>query len=200
MLGKPSRHLRHKLESEGRTAVATVLAIADHGMSVTTGNDQIAANTEVVLKTHLRVEPTGEPAFEVEQRFRYSQFGVPGVGDKLTVRYDAEDHEKLMIDRSQPVVAVPGAGGAPLDVSGLLATVQAAKAQAGGDRHAMAEALRASLGGSATIIEGAASAPAAGPAAAEAGTIDMLERLAKLRDAGALTPEEFAAQKARLLS
>jgi hypothetical protein len=196
MLGKPSRHLRHKLESEGRTAVATVLAISEHGMSVTTGNGEIVSNTEVVLKTHLRVEPDGEPAFEVEQRFRYSQFGVPGVGDKLTVRFDPSDHEKLMIDRSQPVVDLPGVVGAPLDVSGLLATVQAAKAQAGGDRHAMAEALRASLGGSAMIVEGAAPA---GPAAAEASTIDMLERLAKLRDAGALTPEEFAAQKAKLL-
>ena len=80
MFGKPSRRDRRKLETEGRSAAATVLAISDRGMSVTNGNDSIVANTEVVLKTRLRVEPTGEPAFEVEKRFRYPQLSIPSVG------------------------------------------------------------------------------------------------------------------------
>ncbi|MDX6696877.1 MAG: hypothetical protein QOE65_274 [Solirubrobacteraceae bacterium] len=47
--------------------------------------------------------------------------------------------------------------------------------------------------------EGAAPAPAAGPAPGT-DTLARLERLQKLREAGALTDEEFSAQKARLLA
>jgi hypothetical protein len=48
------------------------------------------------------------------------------------------------------------------------------------------------------MLSGAA--PAAVPgAAAPASVADELAKLAKLRDAGALTDDEFAAQKAKLL-
>src|SRR3954464_15531549 len=97
MLGKPSHRTRKRLEENGRTANATVLEIASRGMTITSGNDQIVANTKVVLKTKLRAEPNGEPAFEVEERFRYSQFAIPSVGSVVAVVYDPDDHDRLML-------------------------------------------------------------------------------------------------------
>ncbi len=41
--------------------------------------------------------------------------------------------------------------------------------------------------------------PAASPAEAAEGMVEQLRQLAKLRDAGVLTEEEFTAQKRRLL-
>jgi hypothetical protein len=43
-------------------------------------------------------------------------------------------------------------------------------------------------------------APPAAPAAPQPDLVDQLRRLGELRDAGILTEEEFAAQKAKLLA
>lgn len=45
-----------------------------------------------------------------------------------------------------------------------------------------------------------APAPAAAPAAAQYDVVEELERLAALQQQGILTPEEFAAQKAKILA
>src|SRR3954452_16903538 len=108
MLGKPSHRTRKRLEEQGRTAKATDLEIASRGMTVTSGNDQIVANTKVMLKTKLRVEPDGEPAFEVEQRFRYSQFAIPSVGTVLPVVCDPDDHDKIMLNENTSAVMQAG--------------------------------------------------------------------------------------------
>jgi hypothetical protein len=207
MLGKPSRRDRKHLEERGKTAEATVLEIAEKGMAVTNGAEGVISNTELVLKTHLRVEPLGEPAFEVEKRFRYPQLSVPSAGQKVVVRYDPEDHENVDIDREQTVALAF----APLramtaqtnemtsrlgNMNDLLATVREAQAASGGDREKLAEALRAKLGAQGVVVE---SADVAGPAAGDDPTISALERLAALHASGALTDAEFAAQKARVL-
>jgi hypothetical protein len=190
MLGKPNRWTRHHLESQGREAVATVLEISKRGVAVTTGGGALVSDTEVLLKTRLRVEPVGEPAFEVEERFRYPQLNIPGVGDQLTVRYSPADHDKLMIDRDNPLArrATTRSGKSPAE---LLQLVRDAKARSGGDRAKMAELLRETVGVS--------DAPPPVAPAGEPSTIDQLERLSALRAQGMLTDAEFAAEKAKLL-
>ncbi len=74
--------------SYGKPAPAIVLEISDRGRAITHGAETIMSNTEIELKTKLRVEPGDEPAFEVEQRFRYPQTSMPSVGMRLSVRYD----------------------------------------------------------------------------------------------------------------
>jgi hypothetical protein len=191
MLGKLNRWTRHHLETDGREAVATVLEIAERGMAVTTGSGALVSDTELALKTRLRVEPAGEPAFEVHQRFRYSQFGVPGVGDQLTVRYDPADHDKIMITRLGTATTTRS-GKSPAE---LLELVKDAKAQFGGDRAKLGALLRESVGGAALVIDG----QALGAPGGETNTIGQLERLAALHAQGALTDAEFATEKAKIL-
>jgi hypothetical protein len=195
MLGKPSRRTRKKLEAHGRVASAVILEIAEKGMSVTNGNDSIVANTEVVLKTRVRVEPEGEPAFEVHQRFRFPQLSVPGVGSHISVRYDPDDHDNIMIDDSQAAVLATMSTKTGLDVGGLLSTIRDTKADHPGDRQAMQQALLASFGQDAVVVglPGAAAAPGAD-------SVSQLERLAELHASGALTDAEFAATKAQILA
>ena len=199
MLGKPSRRTRKKLEAHGRIAAAVVLEISDRGMSVTNGNDSIVANTEVVLKTRLRVEPEGEPAFEVRQRFRFPQLAVPGVGSHVSVRYDPDDHDDIMIDNSEAAVLATMSTKTGLDLGGLLSTIRDTKADHPGDRAAMQQALLASLGQGATILTSPLTIPGAA-AAPGADATSQLERLAELHASGALTDDEFSAAKARILA
>lgn len=193
MLGKPSRRSRKKLEADGRTAPAVVLEIADRGMSITNGNDAIVANTEVLLKTLIRVEPAGEPTFEVEKRLRFAQLAIPGVGSTITVRYDPDDHDNLTIDDSEAAVLSAMSDRTGLDLGGLMSTIRETKAEHPGDRAAMSNALLASFGQSATVFATPAAMPAADP-------ISQLERLAALHASGALTDAEFADEKARVLA
>ena len=201
MLGKPSHRTRKRLEEQGRTARATVLDIASRGMTVTTGNDQIVANTKVVLKTKLRVEPDGEPAFEVEQRFRYSQFAIPSAGSVVAVVYDPDDHDKIMLSEDPAAVtqATLSSAGMSADQMGLVTQLQQASA-AGMSREAMADMARQwGQAHGATIIDGSGALSGVAPAAPE-NPVDQLEKLADLRDRGILTDAEFEAQKAKILS
>ncbi|MCW2983678.1 MAG: hypothetical protein JWR63_1248 [Conexibacter sp.] len=193
MLGKPSRRARKNLEANGRTAPATVLEISDRGMSITNGNDAIVANTEVLLKTRLRVEPAGEPSFEVEKRLRFAQLAIPGVGSTVTVRYDPGDHDSLMIDVSTAGVMEAMSARTGLDLGGLMSTIRETKAEHPGDRMAMGDALRAQLGQQNGVVF-------ATPAPAAPDPIGQIERLAALHASGALTDAEFAEQKARVLA
>src|SRR5947208_1524144 len=69
MLGKPSKKLKKELQESGTRANATIIEIAEKGMAVTRGAEGVVANTEIALKTHLRVQPENEPEFEVKKRF-----------------------------------------------------------------------------------------------------------------------------------
>lgn len=204
MFGKLSRKNQHKLESEGVVASATVLEVAERGMSVTSGNDSLVANTEVVLKTRLRVEPEGQPAFEIERKFRYAQLSIPSVGTRLSVRYDPADPETMMIDSRPPVVDMPGLPGGKLDLGAMLDTIKETKSAHPGDRMAMADALKAQMG---LNTMGMDPSNPMNPMVMMAGMPGMapdpvaqLERLAALHTSGALTDAEFAAEKAKLLA
>ena len=98
MLGKSSRRTRKKLEQNGRRASATVVAVGERGMAITHGSDNVVSNTEIALKLTLRVEPQDEPAFEVEERFRFAQLSIPTEGQHLAVIYDPDEHDAIMLD------------------------------------------------------------------------------------------------------
>lgn len=200
MLGKLSNRTIKRLEENGRRANATVLEIASRGMTITHGNDAIVANTKVVLKTRLRVEPDGEPAFEVHEKFRFSQFAIPSAGSVVPVVYDPDDHDKIMLDESPAAVtqAAMSQAGMSADQMNLVSQLQQAAAS-GVDRSQMRDMARqwAEQHG-ATVVDGSGfGAPAPAPAESVA---DQLEKLADLRDRGVLTGAEFEAQKAKLLS
>ena len=194
MLGKLSRRTQRKLEDHGTHAPATVLAISDRGMTVSHNGGHLVADTEVILKTHLRVEPPGEPSFEIEKRLRYDQLAMPSAGSQLAVIFNPEDHDELMLDPAGPAAGVmatviPGLG----SVQDLLTTVQAAKAEAGGDRQAMTQTLLAQFGGGAAVVGGGAGF------GTPPDPLDELAKLGELHRNGVLTDEEFTAQKRRVL-
>lgn len=195
MFGKRNRFTRKKLMEEGIAAPATVLEISDRGMTVTHGSEGFVGNTEVILKTRLRVEPPGQPPFEVEQKFRYPQLSIPSAGSVLQVRFDPDDHDKIVIDDTVPPQISASFGGTTLDLGGLLGTIREQQAS-GADRAHMADALKRQLQADGVPFMQVGSAPGQSP---EEERIRNLERLAALRASGALTQEEFDTQKARLL-
>jgi hypothetical protein len=208
MLGKQNYFTRKRLKEHGVVAPATVVEISDKAMAVTHGSEGPVSNTELIVKTRLRVEPPGEPSFEVHQKFRYPQLDLPSAGSVLTVRFDPEDHDKVMIDPDARPTGIPGVGtglgGGVGNLGGILSAVQEARASGGSDPNAVAEALRTSLGAQGIPVFDASSrqqaAPAQPPQSREEERIENLERLVALRDKGALTLAEFAAQKAALLA
>jgi putative oligomerization/nucleic acid binding protein len=99
MFGNHKR-LEKKLRSSGGTSATATVVECKTGMTITTGNDMIAANTKVVCKLKLQVTPSAEPAFEASTTTRFSQFSIPTQGDTVSVIYDPADHTKLVIDGS----------------------------------------------------------------------------------------------------
>jgi hypothetical protein len=212
VLGKLSRRTRKRLEENGKHAPAVVLEIAERGMSVTSGNENIVANTEVVLKTKLRVEPPDEPPFEVEEKFRYPQLSIPAAGSHLAVIYDPGDHETIMLDTSAAGAAVQFAGAAGMggmDMEALMSRIQEAQSQTQ-DPQELARLLREQLGTNVSVESEDSTRAAFGPAQAFPTTpafpsaqgedpVDKLTKLGELKEKGLLTDAEFEAQKARIL-
>jgi len=211
LLGKPSRRARKKLEEHGKRAPAVVLEIAQRGMTVTTGSSQLVSDTEVMLKAKLRVEPDDEPAFEVEERFRFPQLAIPSVGSRLAVLYDPNDHETLMLDYSPEGAAMQFAGSsgvAGVDVQSLMSKVQEAQGETQ-DPQELARILQRELRTNVNVQQRADSpqvtfgsgfgAPAGAGAQAGEDPVDKLTKLTELKEKGVLTDAEFEAQKARIL-
>jgi transposase-like protein len=180
MLGKPSKRVKKDLEENGKRANATVVEIAEKGMAVTRGAEGVIGNTELALKTHLRVQPDDEPEFEVKKRFSFPQLAVPSAGQTVPVLYDPNDHDKIIVDYSpeaQQSAAFTAAGIDPNQISQLM---QQAQQMQGGMGQ----------------MPGA-TAPA--PAQPQPNSVEQLEKLAKLKESGALTDAEFEAEKAKIL-
>ncbi|MEA2412442.1 MAG: Short C-terminal domain [Thermoleophilaceae bacterium] len=78
---------------------------------MSTGNETTWTN-EIALKTRLRVEPSGQPAFEWRGRLRYRESHTPVADDRVWVLFDADDHESLMVDFSAREGAWDGVGSA----------------------------------------------------------------------------------------
>jgi hypothetical protein len=182
MLGKPSKKLINQLQENGKHANATVVEIAERGMAVTRGAEGVVANTEIALKTHLRVEPDDEPAFEVKKRFSFPQMAVPAAGQTVPVLYDPSDHDKIIVDYSagaQQGAAFASAGIDPNQISQLIQQAQQMQGQSG--------------------QLGAIPGTTPPPAQPQVDPVAQLEKLAKLKESGALTEAEFEAEKAKII-
>jgi Short C-terminal domain len=195
MLGKPSKKLKKELQESGKRANATIIEIAEKGMAVTRGADNVVANTEIALKTHLRVQPDDEPEFEVKKRFSFPQMAVPGAGQTVPVLYDPQDHDKIIVDYSaeaQQGAAFSAAGIDPNQIGQLMEQAQQMRAQAGQVPQPGQIPDMSNMG-----LPGMT--PQA-PAQPQADPVEQLEKLAKLKESGALTDAEFEAEKAKILS
>jgi hypothetical protein len=215
MLGKLSKRAQKHLQENGVRCQATVLEIAERGMSVTTGNPNLVANTEMALKAKLRVESELEPAFEVHQRFRFSQFAVPAVGMQVPVIYDPKDHDKIMLDDSvqggmhhmaERLRARAGQSAGGVDLNAIANTLEASAAGGNVDPEELQRQIRQQVqgagGGNVAGVPPVAPIPPAGfppPQPAE-DPVDKLTKLQELKEKGVLTDAEFEAQKARILA
>jgi Short C-terminal domain len=123
----------------------------------------------------LDVRPdNGEPAFQTMVRAKFWIIGLrPKRLDVLRVKYDPKSKEVVFDLEGDP----------RYDVDAMNA-----KTEAGKDDLADFKAKLIANGGMSAAGGGAKKDP-----------IDQMERLVKLRDMGALTPEEFEEQKARIL-
>ena len=189
MLGKPSKRLMKQLEENGKRANATIVEIAEKGMAVTRGAEGVVGNTELALKAHLRVQPDDEPEFEVKKRFSFPQLAVPSAGQTVPVLYDPQDHDKVIVDYSpeaQSSAAFASAGIDPSQIGQLMQQAQQMQAQAG--------QMQAGMPGM-----GEVPGVAPPPPQPQADPVDQLEKLAKLKESGALTEAEFEAEKAKIL-
>jgi putative oligomerization/nucleic acid binding protein len=130
----------------------------------------MTVNDNPRVKMVLRVEPIdGAPAFDAQKTTTVSRVEIPRQGDRYPIWYDAQDPANTW----------------------AYATV------ADDDGRAT---MRQLFGAAADGFVGMGGAPAAPAAAApQADPVEQLEKLAALHAQGALTDEEFAAQKARLL-
>jgi hypothetical protein len=187
MLGKPSKRLKKHLEENGVHSQAKVLEVAEKGMAVTSGAEGVVANTTLALKCKLEITPEdGTPAFQITERFRFSQFAVPTAGQTVAVIYDPADHGKLILDESPDAVQGAALAGAGLDPNTIQDAMKAAQ-----QWQQQGAALQAGQFG------GMPQAPAAAPAAAD--PVAQLEKLQALKEKGALTDAEFEAEKAKIL-
>ena len=187
MLGKPSKRLKKRMEESGVRAQAKVLEVAERGMAVTNGPEGVVANTTLAMKCKLEITPPdGTPAFEVTERFRFSQFAVPSAGQMLAVIYDPEDHDTVILDESTEAVQGAALAGAGLDPNTIQQAMQAAQ-----QWQQQGAAMQAGQ------MPGAPQPPAGAPAAAD--PVAQLEKLQALKEKGALTDAEFETEKAKIL-
>ena len=126
---------------------------------------------DIRVKLTLRIDPLdGSPAFEGHKTTTVSRVQIPQMGARYPVFYDPADHETFAY-----VDSIADDSGRQLIVSKF------------GD----------AFGADASGVGVVGAAPAAAPASDD--PLDRLEKLVRLREAGALTPEEFEQQKAAVL-
>lgn len=202
MLGKPSRHSQERLEQNGRRAIAIVLAVAKHGMAVTHGAESVVSNTDLAVKLTLRVEPDGEPAFEVQARFRFSQFSPPTQGKQLAVIYDPNDHDSIMLDDSpaaQVKLKMLAMGKSKEQIDLMQRLIASTPGTTTADAQAVA-AQYAELNGEMMSTPGAVDAGASpAPDITQKDPVELLSQLVAMKDRGLLSEAEFAEQKSRIL-
>src|SRR6266511_2601379 len=173
MLGKAFRRTRRKLEENGKRASAVVVEIAKRGMSVTSGNENIVSNTEVVLydpQDHDKLMLDDSPAGAAVQFGDASGMGgmdmqtlMSKVKDAQSQTQDPQELARLLQDQLGTNVTVEP----PVESTGV------------------------------TFGSGFGN-PAQAPA--EEDPVDKLAKLAELKEKGMLTDSEFESQKARILS
>ena len=164
---------KKRILEHGATAEATVLSVEER--SHTTSNE--LRDYDHVLE----VRPDdGSPSFEATVREKLWIVGLrPKPHDVLRVRFDPKSHE----------VVFDFAGDPRYDVDALNAQTERRRADLESERAGVDEFKQRLIESGGMSTGGAGSRD----------PVDQLERLVKLRDLGALTPEEFEEQKARIL-
>ena len=162
-------HLERRLRQSGRKAQADVVSVRP-GRAIEHGDAVIPGNVELEWKLELRVRPEGEEVFSAEVTARSRQLPHVATGQVVTVLYDPDDHRSVVVDS------------------------QAAEQ----DRDALIQwaTERAAQQRQRTVP------PAASPIPGAAGSsdpVELLTKLAQLHESGALTDEEFATEKKRIL-
>lgn len=172
MLGDNHR-LRAKLSEHGKRADAEVLEAKERPW-VTRKPGAIGAAGTWRLK--LQVNPRDEPAFTAEITDQWAALGEPRPGMRVPVLYDPDHHSKLVLDKHPGKYSLIEHGGPKLSLDD------------DPDLAMLGELERAE----------AAAAPA--PADPAQARLDRLTQIADLHDRGVLSDEEFAAEKAKILS
>jgi hypothetical protein len=193
------KRLEEKLRASGKHAPAEVLE-ADSSYGITRGNPAFVGATNIVWKLKLQVRPEGEPEFTADVKAEFPQLSSPAKGMTLNVLYDPDDHSKVVVDQSPQ-------GGIVTAIENMVSkspAVQANPALGGALENLMHDALADPAGFRERMHEQAAAginplAGAFGAPTAPESPVDELTKLADLRDRGALTPEEFEAQKKKIL-
>jgi hypothetical protein len=75
-----------ELVHAGNRAPAVVIEVKDTGMTV---------NNQPRVRLRLRVEPEGEPPFEVERKLLVSRLAIPRAGERGEVAYDPDDRDRF---------------------------------------------------------------------------------------------------------
>ena len=164
---------KKRILKSGETAEATVLSVDERS--------HITSNELRDYDHVLEVRPdNGTPSFQATVREKFWIVGLrPKAHDVLRVRFDPKTHEVVFDFDGDP----------RYDVDALRAQTEQRRVGLEGERSDLDEFKQ-------HLIEfGGMSTGGAG----SSDPVDQLERLVKLRDLGALTPEEFEAQKARIL-
>jgi hypothetical protein len=157
--------------------------------------------TSANVNLNLVVQAEGVPATSIEHSCMAPTRKWPFPGATLPVTFDRADPDRLKVRWDE----VPEAGAMAKQQADALA----AQLNQGGDGQVMqaggadvseiVEALQQQYPGAQIEVPGQ---PQVAPSAATGGADDhvaQLERLAKLRDSGALTEQEFEREKARIL-
>ena len=197
MLGQPSKKKRKHLLENGTRATAVVLK-RSRRIAVTSGPENVVGSTELDFRLKLRVEPEGREPFEVGCRMRFPQLSAPEEGSRIAVIYDPQDRDEIMWDDTPAGI---GTLTGHESVGELLDM-----AAAGADEQALVDAAMQMFPGAATTgpdgrtvidLRGMPNPPSATTGGDH--RVADLEKLASLHASGALTDEEHAAAKARLL-
>jgi hypothetical protein len=169
-----NHRLRERLTEHGSRADAEVLEAKERPWATRKAG---AIGASATFRLKLQVSPSGEPSFTAEITDQWIGFGEPRVGMRVPVLYDPDHHSKLVLDKNPGKYSLIENGGPKLSLDddpdlAMLRELEHAEAQA---------------------------ATPAPPDPAQA-RLDRLTQIADLRDRGVLSDDEFAAEKAKILS
>ncbi len=216
MFGSANRLEKKLREGGGKTAPAQITATKKGKVAISTGGDaaQQAASAHVNWKLTLRVTPDNEAPFEAEVKEPYPEMGGgPSVGDTIGVLYDPNDHSKLVVDHGEEGLVTQVLSHTSDRAKAQMEKVAGEPAQdlmreAISDPTAFREKMWERANQMAADARAGAAAGSATPNVLIGGVpmtvgrpdpADEIAKLADLRDRGALTDEEFQAQKKKIL-
>jgi hypothetical protein len=189
LLGDSFKAMRMKDPVDG---TAQVVGSTQPPDNATSGN----VNLNVV------VQAEGVPATSVEFSCLAPPKKWPFPGETLPVTVDRADPERIKVrwddvpEAADVAKQQAEALAAQMNQGGGAAGISAA---GGGDVNQILDALKQAYPGAQVNVVGDPSGGAAAAAGGEDDRVAQLERLAKLKESGALTDQEFEREKARIL-